>query len=97
LSIWHTDQLQVITVMMGSAGYKAGIYAGDLITTITREVDSLAKPLKKPEVIPTKGLLTGRHTDQQGHRRPSRAAHPSRGRQPGRSRQPGHYALAPGP
>ena len=59
LSIWHTDQLQVITVMMGSAGYKAGIYAGDLITTITREVDGLGKPLEKPEVIPTKGLLRG--------------------------------------
>jgi C-terminal processing protease CtpA/Prc len=55
----HTDHLQVVTPIRGSPAYKGGIQAGDLITTITREVDGLGKPLEKPEVIPTKGLLRG--------------------------------------
>ncbi len=51
-----TDQLLVVTPIMGSPAYKAGIQAGDLITTVTREVDSEGEPLKKPEVLPTKGM-----------------------------------------
>jgi carboxyl-terminal processing protease len=51
-----TDQLLVVTPIKDSPAYKAGIQAGDLITTVTREVDSQGKPLDKPEVIPTKGL-----------------------------------------
>jgi C-terminal peptidase prc len=51
-----TDQLLVVTPIKGSPAYKAGIQAGDLITTVTREVDSLGKPLDPPEVIPTKGM-----------------------------------------
>jgi C-terminal peptidase prc len=51
------DMLQVVTPIKGSPAYKAGIMAGDVITTITREVDSKGKPLNPPEVISTKGLL----------------------------------------
>jgi len=51
-----TDQLLVVTPIKGSPAYKAGIQAGDLITGVTREVDSLGEPLNPPEVIPTKGL-----------------------------------------
>lgn len=51
-----TDQLLVRTPIKGSPAYKAGIWAGDLITTVTREVDSNGKPLDPPEVIPTKGM-----------------------------------------
>jgi C-terminal peptidase prc len=52
------DVLQVVTPIIGSPAYKAKMYAGDLITTIIREVDSNGKALEKPEVIPTKGLST---------------------------------------
>jgi C-terminal peptidase prc len=52
----NTDQLLVITPIMGSPAYKAGIQAGDIITTITLEMDKFGKPLDPPEVIPTKGL-----------------------------------------
>jgi C-terminal peptidase prc len=52
----NTDMIQVITPIMGSPAYRAGIQAGDLITTVTREVDSYGKPLEPAEVISTKGL-----------------------------------------
>ncbi|MGH7170085.1 MAG: caspase family protein, partial [Gemmataceae bacterium] len=51
-----TDQLLVVTPIKGSPAYKGGIQAGDLITTVTREVDSEGEPLNPPEVIPTKGM-----------------------------------------
>jgi carboxyl-terminal processing protease len=51
-----TDQLLVKTPIKGSPAYKGGIKAGDIITTVTLEVDSEGKPLDKPEVIPTKGM-----------------------------------------
>lgn len=51
-----TDQLLVVTPIKGSPAYKAGIQAGDLITTVTREVDSEGKTLDPPEVLPTKGM-----------------------------------------
>jgi len=51
-----TDQLLVVTPIKGSPAYRAGIQAADLITTVTREVDSEGEPLNPPEVIPTKGL-----------------------------------------
>jgi C-terminal peptidase prc len=51
-----TDQLIVVTPIKGSPAYRAGIQAGDLITKVTREVDSEGDPLKEVEVIPTKGL-----------------------------------------
>jgi C-terminal peptidase prc len=50
------DMLQVVTPIKGSPAYKVGIQAGDVITTVTREMDSEGKKLEKPEVIPTKGL-----------------------------------------
>jgi len=65
----NTDQLLVVTPIKGSPAYKAqtplsktnpnyrrGLWAGDVITTIIREVDSDGKPLAKTERIPTKGL-----------------------------------------
>ena len=51
-----TDQLLVVTPIKGSPAYKAGIQAGDLITTVTCEVDRKGKPLDQPEVLPTKGM-----------------------------------------
>ena len=54
-----TDLLLVVTPIKGSPAYKAGLKAGDLITKITREVDSKGQPLDKPEVIETKGLAVG--------------------------------------
>jgi carboxyl-terminal processing protease len=52
------DALQVVTPILGSPAYKAGIYAGDLITRIIREVDDKGRPLEPPEEISTKGLST---------------------------------------
>ncbi|HJT79487.1 MAG TPA: S41 family peptidase [Gemmataceae bacterium] len=51
-----SDMLQVVTPIKGSPAYKAGIQAGDIVTTITRDVDSEGNKLDKPEVISTKGL-----------------------------------------
>lgn len=51
-----TDQLLVVTPIKGSPAYKKGLLAGDVITRITREVDSDGNPLDPVEVIDTKGL-----------------------------------------
>jgi len=51
-----TDYLLVITPLKGSPAYKAGIRAGDLITTVTLDVDRDGKPLEKPEIVHTRGL-----------------------------------------
>ena len=52
------DMLQVVTPIRGSPAYKAKMYAGDIITTIIREVDSEGNPLQTPETITTKGMTT---------------------------------------
>jgi len=52
------DMLQIVTPIMGSPAYKAKLYAGDIVTTIIREVDSEGNPLDKPQVVKTKGLAT---------------------------------------
>jgi C-terminal peptidase prc len=65
----NTDQLLVVTPIKGAPAYRVqtplskgtpsyrpGLWAGDVITTIIREVDSEGNPLSKPEHIPTKGL-----------------------------------------
>jgi C-terminal peptidase prc len=52
------DMLEIVTPIMGSPAYRAKLYAGDIITTIIREVDSNGKPLKPRQVISTKGLDT---------------------------------------
>ncbi len=51
-----SDHLQVITPIYGSPAFKAGVQAGDIITTITRLVDDTGKPLAKPQAVSTKGL-----------------------------------------
>lgn len=52
------DLLQVVTPIRGSPAYNAKIQAGDLITTIIREVDNEGNKLPEPEVISTKGMTT---------------------------------------
>jgi C-terminal peptidase prc len=59
-----TDQLLVITPIKGSPAYRAGILAGDLITTVTRYVDNEGNLLDPPEVTPTKGLPLARVIDK---------------------------------
>ena len=55
-----TDLLLVVTPIKGSPAYKAGLLAGDLITTISRDVDEKGKPLPNaPELTSTKGLAVG--------------------------------------
>jgi C-terminal processing protease CtpA/Prc len=51
-----SDQLLVVTPIRGSPAYKAGLLAGDIITTIKRDVDSKGRPLDQTSVTPTKGL-----------------------------------------
>jgi C-terminal peptidase prc len=53
-----TDYLQVISPIYNSPAHKAGVQAGDFITTITRDVDENGKPLDPPEVLSTKGMST---------------------------------------
>src|SRR5207302_4221176 len=50
------DMLRVVTPIKYSPAYKAGILEGDILITITREVDSNGKKLETPEVISTKGM-----------------------------------------
>jgi carboxyl-terminal processing protease len=50
------DMLLVITPMKGSPAYKAGLKTGDIVTTITLEVDKDGNKLPKPEVLSTKGM-----------------------------------------
>jgi C-terminal peptidase prc len=50
------DGLLVVTPIKGGPAYRAGIKAGDLITEITREVDSEGNVIDPPEVISTKGM-----------------------------------------
>jgi C-terminal peptidase prc len=53
------DELQVVTPIFNSPAHKAGLKAGDIITTIVSEVDpKTGKTLAKPEIIPTKGMTT---------------------------------------
>jgi C-terminal peptidase prc len=50
--------LEVATPLIGSPAYRAGLKAGDLIISITREVDNDGNPLSEPEVISTRGMST---------------------------------------
>jgi C-terminal peptidase prc len=52
------DGLLVVTPIKGSPAYKAGVKAGDLITTIILETDPQGKKLPEPKVVPTKGMET---------------------------------------
>jgi C-terminal peptidase prc len=56
----NKDMLQIVTPIMGSPAYRAKLYAGDIVTTIIREVDNNGTPLDKPEVYSTKGMETER-------------------------------------
>jgi C-terminal peptidase prc len=51
-----TDMLMVVTPIKGSPAYKRKLMAGDIITTITREIDNKGNPISPPEVVSTKGL-----------------------------------------
>jgi len=51
-----TDMLQIVTPIKGSPSYEAGLLAGDLIATVTREVDSDGRALEQAEVLQTKDL-----------------------------------------
>src|SRR5262249_36273946 len=51
-----TDMLQVVTPIKGSPSHRLGLLAGDLIATITREVDSDGNVLDQPEVLHTKDM-----------------------------------------
>jgi C-terminal peptidase prc len=52
-----TSQLLVVTPILRSPAHKAGMMAGDIITTVIREEDSNGNKLDPPEVISTKGML----------------------------------------
>ncbi len=52
------DGLLVVSPIMGSPAYKAGLKAGDLITEIIRPVDPKGNKIDPPEVISTKGMST---------------------------------------
>jgi C-terminal peptidase prc len=52
-----TDQLLVVTPIKGSPAYKAGLQAGDIITSVTTaKLDADGNPLPETEFIQTKGL-----------------------------------------
>ena len=51
-----TDMLQVVTPIKNSPSYRMGLKAGDLITTVTRDVDSKGERLDPPEVIQTRDV-----------------------------------------
>jgi C-terminal peptidase prc len=51
-----SSQLLVVTPILGSPAHKAGMQAGDIITTVIREHDSNGNKLVPPETIPTKGM-----------------------------------------
>jgi C-terminal peptidase prc len=57
-----SDCLLVVTPIKGSPAYKAGLWAGDIITRIKREVDSNGKPITDPEQkdLSTKGMPLNR-------------------------------------
>ena len=54
------DALLVVSPILGSPAYKAGIHAGDLITEVRLEVDKLGNPLPADaqKVFSTKGMKT---------------------------------------
>ena len=52
------DLLQVVTPIINSPAYKAGLQANDLITEITRIEDDQGNPIENPKVLSTKGMPT---------------------------------------
>ncbi len=52
----HSGQLLIVTPIYGGPAHKAGLYAGDLITAITRTIGDDGKRLPNPEKIYTRGL-----------------------------------------
>jgi carboxyl-terminal processing protease len=51
-----TEQALILTPFRGGPAHKAGLFAGDRITAITRKVDEVGNPLPRPETTPTRGL-----------------------------------------
>jgi carboxyl-terminal processing protease len=56
----RTDQLLIVTPLKGGPAHRAGLYAGDVITAITREVDENGDLLPGPEKTLTKWLSLGK-------------------------------------
>lgn len=52
------DMLQVVTPFKDSPAHKAGLLAGDIITTFIRDVDSDGVDLPNREVLSTRGMST---------------------------------------
>ena len=50
------DGLLVVTPILGSPAYKAGMQQGDLIVSIKQEVDNEGTPLPEPKVVSTKSM-----------------------------------------
>jgi C-terminal peptidase prc len=51
-----TDMLQVVTPIKGSPAHHAGMQAGDIVTAVTRDMDSEGNPITPAEVTSTKGM-----------------------------------------
>jgi carboxyl-terminal processing protease len=51
-----TEQALILTPFRGGPAHKAGLFAGDRITAITRKFDEVGNPLPRPETTPTRGL-----------------------------------------
>src|SRR3954452_1807609 len=52
------DALLVVSPIKGSPAYRAGLKAGDLITTIETDKDDKGKPLDAPKKFSTQGMKT---------------------------------------
>jgi hypothetical protein len=55
-----TGFLQVVTPVLHSPAYRAGLRGGDLITSIWIDTDASGKPLPRPLIVSTRGLSAER-------------------------------------
>jgi carboxyl-terminal processing protease len=52
----RTGELLIVTPIRGGPAHRAGLYAGDVITAVTREDDEVGNSLPRPERTRTRGL-----------------------------------------